>query len=300
MHFSDLDPPQCIDRAVPGSLFDRLRNMRLQPGYQDYPYRTFDIIGVTPAGQDTAGNPLYSSVVVVLADENYRHSDDPESWRSGFAQKELDLAEAAFGTEQALRKVSQFKAQIAKQSTTQASLALLLSWLMIIGYLWIRFGRLMYGVAGVVALIHDVLIALAFVGFAHWIGGSKHPLGAFFLIDDFKINMTIVAAFLTIIGYSINDTIVIFDRIRETRGRLGQVSPQIINDSINQCMARTLMTSATTFIILLVMYIFGGSSIRGFNYCMMVGILTGTYSSIAVAAPLLMMRFSRKYRPTTA
>ena len=105
--------------------------------------------------------------------------------------------------------------------------------------------------------------------------------------------MTIVAAFLTIIGYSINDTIVVFDRIRETRGRLGQVTPEIINSSINQCMARTLLTSATTFIILLVMYIFGGSSIRGFNFCMMVGVLTGTYSSVAVAAPLLMVRFGK-------
>ena len=73
-----------------------------------------------------------------------------------------------------------------------------------------------------------------------------------------------------------------------------QVTPQIINQSINQCMSRTLLTSATTFVILLVMYIWGGASIRGFTFCMMIGVLTGTYSSIAVAAPLLMARLGRQ------
>ena len=164
---------------------------------------------------------------------------------------------------------------------------------MIIGYLWIRFGRPVYGVAGVVALIHDVCIALAAIGIVGWIAVNVPATKTALLFNDFKINMTIVAAFLTIIGYSINDTIVVFDRIRETRGRLGQVTPQIINDSINQCMSRTLLTSATTFVILLVMYIWGGSSIRGFTFCMMIGVLTGTYSSIAIAAPLLMVRAKR-------
>jgi SecD/SecF fusion protein len=272
--------------------------MRLQPGYQDYPYRRFKVMGVTPAGEDAEGRPLYSSVVVVVVDDKYPYSDDKQLWASAFAEKELELTEAALDTEQALRKVSQFKPQIAQQSTTQASLALLLSWVMIIGYLWIRFGRPMYGLAGVCALIHDVCIALAFLGFGALI--AKYALGRALLVGDFKINMTIVAAFLTIIGYSVNDTIVVFDRIRETRGRLGRVTPEVVNASINQCMARTLLTSATTFVILLIMYIFGGSSIRGFNYCMMVGVLTGTYSSIAIATPLLMLRSGRRMRPATA
>jgi SecD/SecF fusion protein len=118
------------------------------------------------------------------------------------------------------------------------------------------------------------------------------------LIHDFKIDMTVLAAFLTIIGFSINDTIVIFDRIRETRGRLGRLTPEIINNSINQCMSRTVLTSLTTFFVLAVMYVFGGESIRGFNYCMMIGVVTGTYSSVAIAAPLLML--SRKAEPTRA
>ena len=275
--------------------------MRLQPDYQDMPWRDFGVFGVQTVDADgdgavdldKEGNPLYSGVVVAVADPAISYEDNRDVWGQELARPELALAMATFDKEQTLRKVTQFKPQIAGQSQQRALMAILLSWGMIIGYLWIRFGRPVYGVAGVVALIHDVCIALAFVGISGWIGGANHPIGNFFLINDFKIDMTIVAAFLTIIGYSINDTIVVFDRIRETRGRMGTVTPAIINQSINQCLSRTLLTSATTFIVLLVMYIFGGSSIRGFNYCMMIGVITGTYSSVAVASPLLMAHLSR-------
>ncbi|MFQ5805816.1 MAG: protein translocase subunit SecD [Phycisphaerae bacterium] len=300
LYFDQLSPVQPLD-----VVHDRLRNMRLQPDYQDLPWRDFGVFGVRQAdvdsdGQadvDSDGRPLYSGVVIAVADQNLPYEDGRDLWLQELARPELDLAMATFDKEQTLRKVTQFKPQIAAQSQTRASLALLLSWTMIIGYLWIRFGRPVYGIAGVVALIHDVCIALAFVGISGWIGGVNHPLGNALLISDFKIDMTIVAAFLTIIGYSINDTIVVFDRIRETRGRLGLVTPQIINQSINLCLSRTLLTSATTFIVLLVMYMFGGSSIRGFNYCMMIGVITGTYSSIAVASPLLMARFAGQRVP---
>ncbi len=282
MWLDELSPPASLPE-----LTSRIKNMRLQPGYQDFPYRDFRVVGVTESDRkDRDGNPLYSSVVVTVVDQSYRYSENPESWISQFAQKERELVTAALGTEQSLRRVSQFKPQIAAQATQRAIIALVLSWAMIIGYLWVRFGRPVYGIAGVVALIHDVLIALSFLGIAGIIGGQGR-FGEFLLIDDFKINMTIVAAFLTIIGYSINDSIVIFDRIREMRGRLGIVTPKIINDAINQCLSRTIMTSATTFLVLLIMYVFGGSSIRGFNYCMLIGVITGTYSSIAIASPLL-------------
>ncbi len=292
LYFDQLSPPQTLD-----TLHDRLRSMRLQPDYQDLPWRDFKPFGVKQDSVNADGDPVYSGIVIAVGDPTIAYDEDRNVWLTELAQPELGLAMATFDKEQTLRKVTQFKPQIAAQSTTRASLALLLSWAMIIGYLWIRFGRPVYGIAGVVALIHDVLIALAFVGISGWIGGVNHPFGNALLISDFKIDMTIVAAFLTIIGYSINDTIVVFDRIRETRGRLGAVTPQIINQSINQCLSRTLLTSATTFIVLLVMYIFGGTSIRGFNYCMMIGVITGTYSSIAVASPLLMAHLGRKVQP---
>ncbi|TWT46076.1 bifunctional preprotein translocase subunit SecD/SecF [Phycisphaerae bacterium RAS1] len=281
--FDDMSPPQSVQTVK-----TRLKNMRLQPGYQDYPYRPFEILGVKPAGgKDESGQPLYSSMVVVLSDASYRYSEDADRWLSEFAGKEQTLAMATLDSEQTLRKVSQFKPQIAAQSQTRASLALLLSWAMIIGYVWIRFGRPSYGIAGVIALVHDVLVALGCVALSGVIGGGG-AFGSVLLIDDFKISMPIIAAFLTIIGFSINDTIVIFDRIRELRGRLGVVTPRIINDAVNQCMARTLLTSFTVLVVLLAMYIFGGSSIRGFNYAMFLGSISGVYSTVAIAAPILL------------
>ena len=293
-YFEGFFPPQSIS-----SFEKRLRNMRFQPGYETLPWRQFRVVGVTPApgGGGSDDETEYSSVVAIVADPDYPYAADEASWRTELAEAELGLARAALDTEQSLQKVTQFKPQIARQAQTRGIMALVFSWLAIIGYVWVRFGTAMYGLAGVCALIHDVLIALAFVAFSGLIGGAGH-FGSMFLIDDFKIDMTILAAFLTIIGFSINDTIVIFDRIRETRGRLGRVTPEVINRSINLCMSRTILTSLTTFFVLLVMYIFGGSTIRGFNYCMMIGVLTGTYSSIAIAAPMLML--SKKAKPATA
>jgi SecD/SecF fusion protein len=297
IYLDQLNPPRST-----AALTERLENMHFQPDFQGMPKRRFAVFGVKPAeASDDSGNPPYSSVLVATADPDIRYSDDPRRWSASLAQPELNLVKTALSQEQTLRKVMQFKPQIAARSTLQATMALVLSWAMIIGYLWIRFGRPMYGLAGVVALIHDALIALAFVGISGWIGGRNHPIGNALLISDFKINMTIVAALLTIIGYSINDTIVVFDRIRESRGRLGRVTPEIINASINQTLSRTLLTAATTLIVLVVAYIWGGTSIRGFNFCMIVGILTGTYSSIAIAAPLLMLRITQRWgAPATA
>ncbi len=290
MYFTELDPPRSTQ-----AIRDRLENMHFQPDFQDLPQRDFTVVGVQPVeGQvDDAGNEVYRSIVVATVDPDLRYSVNPDAWWTDFARPELDLVKTALGSEQTLRKVMQFKPQIASRSVQQATVALLLAWGMIIGYVWIRFGRPIYGVSGVVALIHDALIALAFVGFSGGLASLNHWIPDLFLVTDFKIDMTIVAAMLTIIGYSINDTIVVFDRIRETRGRLGVVTPEIINSSINQTLSRTLMTSITTLLILLIMYIFGGPSIRGFNFCMMVGIITGSYSSIAVASPLLMARVGR-------
>ncbi len=295
MYFDELSPPQSV-----AALTERLDNMHFQPDFQDMPKRRFEVFGVKPAGTDERGQPLYSSVLVACIDPDIRYSDDPKMWLSGFAADELRLARTAFESEQTLRKVMQFKPQVAARSTQQASMAMLLSWAMIIGYLWIRFGRATYGLAGVAALIHDALISLAFIGISGWIGGKDHPIGNALLISDFKINMTIVAALLTIIGYSINDTIVVFDRIRETRGRLGQLTPEIVNASINQTLSRTIMTAVTTLVVLVIMYVFGGSSIRGFNACMIMGVVTGTYSSIAIAAPLLLVRLQPRLAPVPA
>ncbi|MBN2446850.1 MAG: protein translocase subunit SecD, partial [Phycisphaerae bacterium] len=190
IYLDQLDPPQSLD-----ALRTRIGNMYFKPDYADQPRRDFDVLGIERAGEevDDEGRPLYRGVVVVSVDPDVLYSVDPEAWWTDFAKGQLSLVQTALSTEQTLRRVMQFKPQIAAQSTRQASVALLLAWAMIIGYVWIRFGRPIYGVAAVSALIHDALIALAFVGFSGWLGGVDHPIGNALLISDFKINMTIVA-----------------------------------------------------------------------------------------------------------
>jgi SecD/SecF fusion protein len=135
--------------------------------------------------------------------------------------------------------------------------------------------------------VHDVCITLGAVTVCTYIASTG--LGKALLIGDFKINLEMIAAFLTIIGYSLNDTIVVFDRIRENKGKSGKLTPQMISNSINQTLSRTLLTSVTTFMVVLVMYIWGGVGLRGFTFAMLIGILIGTYSSIAIAAPILLL-----------
>lgn len=175
---------------------------------------------------------------------------------------------------------------IARDSKTKAVWAIVLSLAAIIAYVWIRFGRITYGLAAVLALAHDVIIAAGMVCLAGWIvqWTGTQPLW----LKDFKIDLPMVAAFLMIVGYSLNDTIVVFDRVRENRGRLGEHSPDVINASINQNLGRTIMTSLTTLMVVVVMYIWGGEAIRGFNFAIIIGVVVGTYSSIAIASPLLL------------
>lgn len=290
MVFDKIQPPQPLNE-----LRTRLRNIRLQPGYQDLPWRQFEVFGVTPAG--TAGGvEAYSTVVVAIVDPARSIRDDAARWTEDFAKPEVGVARAAFESEQALRKVSQFKPQIAAQAQAWAVMAVLLSWLMIIGYMWVRFGQARYGISGVVGLINTVLLAFAFVGFAGLVVDYARPLANLLLIENFKFNTIVLAALLTLIGYAINDTIVTFDRIRELRGRLGAVTPELVNRAINECMSRTILTGTCVLSTLLCMYIWGGSSIRGFNYCMFIGVVAGTLSSIMVASPLLLM--SREVKAT--
>ena len=159
---------------------------------------------------------------------------------------------------------------VGKQLEKQAALATLYSLIAMLLYLWFRF-ELIYGVAAVVAVFHDTLITLGF-----------------FAITDQELSLTVIAAILTLVGYSMNDTIVVFDRIRENlRLSRREALSEVVNRSINQTLSRTVLTSGLTFLTVLALFIFGGQVLRGFSFALVVGILIGTYSSIAVAAPML-------------
>jgi preprotein translocase subunit SecF len=185
-------------------------------------------------------------------------------------QQIVDALQAHYNNPFTVRNVQVVGPTVGKQLEKQALLATLYSLLGMLVYLWFRF-QLIYGVAAVVAVFHDTLITV----------------GAFALTNQ-EISLTVIAAILTLVGYSMNDTIVVFDRIRENlRLNRREALPDVVNRSINQTLSRTVLTSGLTFLTVLSLYVFGGQVLRGFSFALVVGILIGTYSSIAVAAPML-------------
>jgi SecD/SecF fusion protein len=164
-----------------------------------------------------------------------------------------------------------------------------LSWLAIIGYLWFRFGNWTFGVAAVLCLIHDVFFSAGVVGIASYFAEYFPTLASWLLLEQFKMDLSGVAALLTLIGFSVNDTIVVFDRIKEVRGKSPLLTPQMINISVNQTLSRTILTSLAAFLVVAVLYVLGGPGVHLFSFIMMVGVVIGTYSSIFVASPLLLI-----------
>jgi SecD/SecF fusion protein len=147
-------------------------------------------------------------------------------------------------------------------------------------YIRVRFAEYSYGIAAVAALIHDVCITLGALTLADKVG---------FLNGELSLPM--VAAFLTIIGYSLNDTIVIFDRVRENLPRMKKPMGEVLEISINQTLSRTVLTSGTTLLAVLILFAFNygtGNTLEGFAFAMIVGIVTGTYSTIYIANPVLL------------
>jgi preprotein translocase subunit SecF len=162
--------------------------------------------------------------------------------------------------------------QIGRELRAQGFWAVLLSLLGMLAYIWFRF-ELRFAIGAVMASLHDVAVTL----------------GVFTLLG-FEFNLTTIAAFLTLVGYSVNDTVVIFDRMRENM-RKSRKKPliELMNDSINETLSRTIMTSGLTFLTVLALLILGGDVLRGFAFVMTIGIIVGTYSSIYVASPFALL-----------
>ena len=185
-------------------------------------------------------------------------------------------------------EVTSFSSAVAVEMQNSALLAMLFSLVAIVAYIWFRFQRIDFGLAAVVALVHDVMVVLGGVSLAGLAASQLGLEGGVLQLQDFKINLPMIAAFLTIVGYSLNDTIVVFDRIREVRGKNPSLTPEMVNLSLNQTLSRTLLTSLTTFIVVVILYFGGGDGIHGFAFCLVIGVVVGTYSSIFVASPALL------------
>lgn len=183
-------------------------------------------------------------------------------------------------------RLSNFGGTVAGETQTLAIIATVSSWLIIAAYLWFRFKSWTYGFAAVLALVHDVLVALGAVALTYWLA-QVPVIGSLLMIEQFKIDLPMIAAFLTLIGFSVNDTIVIFDRLREIKGKSEKINAQIVNDALNQTLSRTILTSLTAWSVVVIIYIFGGEGLHGFSFTLVVGFLSGTYSTIYIATPVL-------------
>ena len=181
-----------------------------------------------------------------------------------------DKLSADLGSAVNFRRVENVGPKVSNELLRAGLLAISLSLAAMLFYIWIRF-EWQFRLGAIAALIHDVVITVGIFSFL-----------------SYEINLSIVAAVLTIVGYSMNDTVVIFDRIRENLKKYSKISTKEISDlSINQTLSRTLITSVTTLLALFSIFIFGGAILKGFSFAMIVGVIVGTYSSIFVATPIL-------------
>lgn len=175
--------------------------------------------------------------------------------------------------------------KVAGNTQVTAGYALVASLICIVLYVWLRFQDVAFGLAAVVALGHDVLVTVSCLALSTFVA----PFLGWALVDDFKISLDVIAALLTIVGFSINDTIVIFDRLREIRGKSPFVTPEIVDRALNQTLSRTILTSGTSLIATLILYLFGGQGIHAFAFTMLIGIISGTFSTIYIASPLVLL-----------
>ncbi len=264
-------------------LSERLKTTREKSEFSEISARPHELRVIE--GADSA-----VKTAVILVRDPEVNFQDRKRWETELRDREWGVLSAALTQAQTLAEVQSFSPAVAGSFRAQAITAVILSTLLIVIYVWVRFNSFRYSLAAIVCTLHDCLVAIGFVALAtviyEWNPGLAGKLG----ILPFKIDLNVVAAVLTILGYSLNDTIIVMDRIRENRGKLPYASRRVINDAINQTISRTIITAGTTFLATMVLYIVGGEGVRVFAYTMLIGILVGTYSSIAVAAPLLWVK----------
>jgi len=190
------------------------------------------------------------------------------------------LKEALTGLNYTILQIDKVGPKMGYEMRNNSLQAIGIALLLILIYITVRF-EFKFAIGAVIALLHDVLVTVAFFSFFQW-----------------EFSLPVLAAFLTIVGYSLNDTIVVYDRIRENiKTHKGKPLREVINLSVNQSLSRTIITSLTTFVVVLILAIFGGQVLFGFSIAMVVGVIVGTYSSMFVAAPILIAwehRFKEK------
>jgi preprotein translocase subunit SecF len=224
----------------------------------------------------TYGEPKNNKVLVRISQEA------PESDLDAPARAVRQALADTYGQNPILESSSEIVGPIVGAELRQKAVLLVtLGLLFQLLYIAARFKGGVWGVGATLAAFHDILIALGFLTFF-----------------DFEITLNVIAALLTLVGYSVNDTIVIFDRARENLAhRRKDPMARILNDSLNQTLTRTIISNGTTFLAVLGLFLFGGEVLRGFGFTMVVGILVGTYSTLFIAVPLVNWWYERQERP---
>jgi SecD/SecF fusion protein len=257
-----LDFPQKITRPA---LRDTLEAALAAEGHGNAPFE------ITAEGETSRTKPYRTWALSTAL--------DPDATRTVLERVAARLAETPV-----YLSANEIGGKVAGNTKLTALYALVASIVMIVLYVWVRFQNVAFGLAAVVALVHDVLVAVGCLALSTFVA----PFLGWALVDDFKISLDVVAALLTIVGFSINDTIVIFDRLRELRGKSRYVTAAMIDTAVNQTLSRTILTSGTAFLAALILYLFGGQGIHAFAFTMLVGIVAGSYSTIFIAAPIVL------------
>lgn len=203
-----------------------------------------------------------------------------EKLKEGLAGMKAEIGTATITDSRAI------SAAVSDQMWTSAIYSIALALVVIFAYIFLRFGQWQYSLGAILGLAHDVLVVLSVFSLLHGI-----------LPFNMDINQAFIAAVLTVIGYSMNDTVIVFDRIRESLNfnQNREDSKKVINDALNKTLSRTFNTSMILFVVLLIMFIFGGPAIKGFLFALLIGVVIGTYSSLCVATPIL-IDFTKRFK----
>ncbi|WP_347273803.1 protein translocase subunit SecD [Candidatus Kuenenia sp.] len=261
---------------------DNLYEEEINVAFQEIGDFQFNMTLSKPLRRETIEKTLNSAGYAGLLAENLAMDKEYQTVTLAFNEQQnvgaaKEAIQKAFVVPNPLKRVVSIGSTVADEMKSRAILGVFFACAATIFYVWFRFGDFRFGSAAIIAVIHDILVTLGVVAAADYLFGNM------------KFDSSMVAAFLAVVGYSLNDTIIVFDRIRENMGGRGKIlNAQLINESISQTLSRTILTSVTTIGVLFSLFFLGGAEIHGFAFVMLTGIIVGTYSSIFIASPLLL------------
>ncbi len=274
-----IDPP-----VAPEDAAERIMQMRLQPEWSSTAGRKTQVVPLAFVDPSDPSKGATALAVLVTDPAGNWAEIDAEAWDRTVANEEWKVVSTALSQQASLDQVSSFSPVVAQSLAASALVATVLALILMLGYIWIRFGSFRFSAATVVAVSFNVIVCLGFLAIS--IPMASTGIGSALYIEEYRIDINVIAGLLTIIGYSLNDTVVILDRVRENRGKRSWVSRECLNDSINQTFSRTVLTGGSTLATAIMLIAFGGTGIRPFAYTFLIGLIAGTFSSVAIAAPL--------------